>query len=266
MLEKANTMPKNEQEQFLQDTEKDVKQLDVLDAPLIPEGTSQEAGEGEKGKIEDNNKGEENDDGQPRNRRERRLTAKLQAERESSMFLAGKLEARTEAEKALSSEEADYLKGIERIYGTDSPEALLATDLLKKAITGARDDAETRAYDRIKGEREKEQLELRDADKELDSMIDEIEETYDVDLTEAQEKAYFGLLTRMSPKDRDGNVINYADPHAVWEVFQEKLQSRTKDTRAKDMSSRSMTQSGASKESNLNDDVTARFLKEQGII
>lgn len=257
----------NEVEQFLQDTAVDPNKVDVLDQPLVAEDPAKGEGEGKggegTGKKED--EGEEGE-AKPRNRRERRLMTRLEQEKQSSAFLAGKLEARTEASKAVS-EEADYLKAAERIYGTDSPEAQLATDLLKKAITGARDDAETRAYERIKAERQDEIKEQQVADQELDTMLDEIEEEYGVSLTEAQERSFFQLLEKMSPKDRDGKVSQYADANAVWEVFSEKLtKAKTSDTRAKDMSSRSMTQSGASKESNLQDDVAARFLKEQGII
>lgn len=255
----------NEQEQFLQDTEQDAKKVDVLDAPLIPD-ESEKTKEGEVTVEGEGNEKGEKGEVKPRNRRERRLSEALAAERESSSFLAGKLAARTEAQGALS-EEKDYLKQVERIYGTESPEAQLATDLLKKALLGARDDAENRAYERIKGEREKEAEAQVAADSELDDMIDELEDEHGVNLTDSQEKSFFQLLEKMSPKDRDGNVIEYADPSAVWEVFAEKLKGRTaSDTRAKDMSSRSMTASGASKESNLTDDVTARFLKDQGII
>lgn len=259
-------MPKNEQEKFIEDTEVDPNKVDVLEAPLFPE-----AAPAKEGTEEDKEDGQEdgNDDGaekgeKPRNRRERRLMERLAAERESASFLAGKLEARTEAGKAVN-EESDYLKAVERIYGTDTPEAQLATDLLKKAIVGSREDAKNEAIAEMKAERTREVEAQREADKQLDNMIDEIEDEYSVTLTEPQERAFFTLLERMSPKDADGSVTEYADPHAVYEVFQEKLR-KPADTRAKDMSSRSMTQSGSSKESKLQDDVTARFLKEQGII
>lgn len=258
-------MPKNELEQFLEDTNQR-PEVDILEQPLvIPEDPAKGTeGGGDGTTTADDDEGK---DGQPRNRRERRLMAKLQAERESSMFLAGKLEARSEASKALSSEEADYLKGVERIYGTDSPEAQLATDLLKKALVGMASDAEERAYRRMTDDRSKEADQLKEAEQELDNIVDEIEDEYGVTLTGAQETAFFNLLTKMSPK-KNGVVVEYADPHAVWEVFQEKLKARPspETNRAKDLSSRSMVNSGSSKESNLNDDVTARFLKEQGII
>lgn len=256
----------SELEQFLKDTETDVTKVDVLDAPLIPDTSEKTTEEGKEDEGAGDDKSGQGEGAQPRNRRERRMKMQLDAERNASAFLAGKLEARTEAQKSVS-EESDYLKGVERIYGAETPEAQLATELLKKAIVGARDDAENRAYERIKEETRKEADAQRAAESELDQMIEEIEDEHNVTLTEAQQRGYFQLMQKMSPKDADGNVTEYADPDAVWEVFQEKLQKRsTTANPAKDMSSRSMTSSGSSTESKLNDDVHQRFLREQGII
>lgn len=257
----------NEHEQFLKDLGNDQNRgVDILDAPLVPE-TEQVTGAtgvtGTTGQATDDEA--IGDDLKPKNRRERRLMRKLQSERESSIFLAGKLEAREEAKRSVT-EESDYLKAVERIYGTETPEAQLATDLLKKAIVGSREDAKREAIAEMKAERQRELDELRKAEDELDGFIDEIEDTYGVTLNETQEKSFFQLLQKMSPKDRDGKVINFADPHAVWEVFQDKLKSKGTDNRAKVLSNRSMTQSGASKESTLQDDTSARFLRENGII
>lgn len=251
----------NELDKFLEDTNQNPNQVDVLDAPLVAE-PAKETGD-EDGAGDDQG---ESDGLKPRNRRERRLMERLADEKQSAAFLAGKLEATTEARKAVT-EEADYLKAVERIYGTDSPEALVATDLLKKAITGARDDAENRAYDRIKEEQRRERDETQAAETELDTMIEEIEDEYGVTLTAPQEKAFFQLLEKMSPKDRDGNVREYADPHAVFEVFQERFKKPAEsNTRAKDLSSRSMVKSGASTELKTADDPTARYLHENGLI
>lgn len=257
-------MPQNEVEKFLEDTQQDPNKVDVLDMPLVPEEPAKVEGEGAAEGTD--GEGEGDGDLKPRNRRERRLMERLAAERESASFLAGKLEARSEAEKAVSSEEADYLKGIERIYGTDTPEAQLATDLLKKAFVGVHQNAKSEALAEMKAERLREADEMRKADTELDNIVDELEDEYGVTLTKPQQQAYFTLLEKMSPKDKAGEVTEYADPHAVWEVFQEKLKAKPADTRAKDLSSRSMVKSGSSKESNLEQDVHARFLREQGII
>ncbi len=265
----------NEQEQFLSDLGSDQnREVDVLDAPLNgePEKTDDQKSDDQTGvgavaKKDDDDGDFGGDDLKPRTRRERRLMRKLSDERESSIFLAGKLQAREEGARAVT-EESDYLKSIDRIYGTETPEAQIATDLLKKAIIGARDDAKAQAIAELREERQRETEEARKADSQFDDIIDELEDEHNFTFNAAQEKAYFDLLRKMSPKDSNGSVISLADPHAVFDVFQEKLKSAKAGTvnRAKDLSSRSMTQSGASGESTLKDDAAARYLKEIGII
>jgi len=68
----------------------------------------------------------------------------------------------------------------------------------------------------------------------------------------------------MSPKDANGKIAQYADHHAVWEVYQSRVQKP--DTRAKDLASRAMTPSGQSQPSTIQDDATARYLRENGLI
>jgi vacuolar-type H+-ATPase subunit I/STV1 len=241
----------NELEAFLKGTE---EQENLLDTPL----------EVQPEKVEEEEEEQHEEDISPKTRRERRLKEKLEAERQSAIDLANRL-ARLEEARSVRDEDAEYLKGIERIYGTDSPEAQMATELLTKAIVGARDDAERRAYERIQAERQNESQAVQQAESELDSIVDDIEDSYGVELTEAQERSYFELLQKMSPKDREGNVISLADPYAVFEIFSEKLQKGT-DNRAKTLSSRSMVQSGATKDSTLKDDAMERYLVENGII
>lgn len=256
----------NELEQFLGISEDETTtEEDILTQPLSSEPEKDEEEEEEE-TTEEVEEEEEDDELKPKNRRERRLMRKLQEEKDSSIFLAGRLEAQEEAKKLLSNEEADYLEGIKNIYGTESPEAILATELLTKAIVGARDDAENRAYSRIQTERQNETQAVQEAEFELDSIIEDIEDNFDIELTPGQQKAYFELLQKMSPKDQSGEVTSLADPYAVYELFSERLKKPEPDNRAKKLSSRSMTQSGASKDSNINDDVAERYLKESGII
>ena len=254
----------NEQERFLSDIGVEHQQtIDVLNDPFNPQHEEQ-AQQGATG-----TEGEEVGDDiiKPRNRRERRLMSKLRDERESAMFLAGKLEAREEA-NSLITEESDYLKGVEKIYGTDTPESVLATDLLKKAIIGAREDARKAALDDFRSEQSRAFQEKQQLARKLESFIEDIEDSYEVELTDKQEEAFIALLTKMSPKDASGNVSTYADHHTVFEIFQERLKSTAGNgtQRAKEISNRSMVQSGAAKESTLPDDTTARFLAENGII
>lgn len=260
----------NEQQKFLDDVFDDQSnKIDILDQVIGEDGSLPKDAPTDSTDVTeapDPAKDDDEEGVKPRNRRERRLVSKLQEERESSIFMAGKLAAVNEAQKAVT-EESDYLKAIENLYGTSTPEAILATDLLKKAIIGAREDAKRAAVEEIRSEREQEVQEQMAANQELDSIIEDLEDTYDVTLNETHQRSFFQLLHKMSPKDRNGEVIGYADPHAVWEVFQEKAsRNRGTDNRAKNLSARSMVQSGASKESTLQDDSQARFLRDNGII
>lgn len=241
----------NELDQFLSDVSTEESQDPF--APALEEGEQQQEEEPE-----------EQSEFKPKNRRERRLKQKLEAERLSSIQLAEKLDAVLSAKGA--TEEADYLQAIDRIYGTDSPEALAATEILKNALLGLKEDAKRSALEEIRSERQRESSAVAEAEEELESIMDELEDTYGVDLTDTQEQAYFALLQKMSPKDKNGEVVSLADPHAVWEVFADKMSARKPDNRAKELSARSMTQSGATKDSSLQEDAGLRALREMGIL
>lgn len=252
-----------ETEQFLNDLEGN-NGLDVFESPL-------EENEGEV-KTSDGDNSEENQSTEPKykNRRERRLAEALEKERLAGIQMAAKLEAVTEAQKfRAESEPAEYAKAIERIYGTDSPEGREATELLKKALEDVKAVAVKEATEQLREEQRKEREEVQKQEKVLDSMIEEIEDEFNIDLTstasESQRKGFFKMLEKLSPKDDKGNITHYADPIAVWETYQAQ-RTRPADNRAKELSSRSMTQSGASKESKLSDDSATRFLRENGII
>lgn len=248
-----------ELDQFMQDIESDPNETaDILNQSLLPE--EPQAPEVE---IEEDDNDDENDF-KPKNRRERRLLRKLEQERESAIFLAGKLEAQQESKQS-TGEEAAYLKNIERIYGTNSPEAIEATELLKQAFVGLREEAEQSAIQKFRAQQENESNAVAAAEEELDNIIDDLQDRYDVDLTKAQQRSYYTLLQRMSPKDAEGNVTSLADPDAVWEIFQEKMAAKPANP-AKALSSRSMVQNGTSTESNLQDDSALRYLRDSGII
>lgn len=245
-------MPKDETSEFLKEFEPKEEQ-DILHQPLAPE----------KEKVEEEEPVE--DEGGKRNRRERRLAAKYQAERESSIALAAKLESLTEAQRLQrDTEPSEYLKAIEKIYGTDTPEATAATELLKTALRGVEETSTKRALELFREEQRQAQEEVSKEERTLDSFIEQIEDEFDVSLNATQQKGFFQMMEKMSPKDSEGNITAYADPSAVWELYAEKTQK--KDTRAKDLSSRSMTHSGTSKDTTLQSDSTERFLKESGII
>lgn len=250
----------DEQEKFLKDLEpKEDGKLDLFEAPLNGESPEPAEKKEEPEEVPDDIK----------NRRHKRLEAKLQAERESNIQMAARLEAISEAKKfAADSEPNKSLESIDRIYGTDSPEGVAATELLKNALQGVQKKATEDALEIFR----KEQREIAEASRKeeraLDSMLEEIEDEYNVDLTspksEELRKSFFKRLEKLSPKDSDGNILHYADHHAVWEDLSAQIQKKP-ETRAKDLSSRSMVSTVAT-ESKSTSSAGEKWLIENGII
>ena len=241
----------NEQEEFLKDLSQD-NQQDILEQPLTPQP------EPVKEEVK------EEDEESKYNRRERRLQAKLQAERESSIALAARLEALTEAQKFSREQNPITDETIARIYGTNTPEAAEATALLTKALANVETRSTERALEAFRAEQRKQQEAVQAQEKNLDSMVEEIEDEVGVVMDKATQQGFFALLEKLSPKDREGNIINYADHHAVWEEYQSRKQPV--NNRAKDLASRSMIKTGASPTTTVEADSHERFLRENGII
>ncbi len=243
----------SEQDLFLKDLQPDEQPTtDPFEQPLVPEqAPAVEAGEPTPEETQVN-------------RRERRLQAKLQAERESAIALAAKLQALSEAQEAArQNAPSEYLKRVERIYGTDSPEAQAATQLLAEALQGVEERATERALEQFRAEQQAAREQELKAERELDDMVGEIEDTYNVTLDPTTQKTFFQLLEKLSPKDRDGNITAYADPLAVWEELQHRKQPQT---RQKDLATRGLNKTGASPATSLEQNSQERWLRDNGII
>jgi hypothetical protein len=201
-----------------------------------------------------------------RRRRERRLEEKYRAEREANIALNARLQGMSEARKF--SEEVgqdDSIKAVRAIYGDDTPEKKQASDLLESTLRKLQDSAVERALEKLREERGSEDVAVQKEEENLDSMMEGIEDEYGADFSDPNVRnGFLTLLEKASPKDRDGYIVEYADPTTVWELYESRMTRSS--SRAKELASRGMTRSGASKESKIQDDSTLRFLRENGII
>lgn len=254
-------MPTQNEEQSFLDELKQNEQKSAADFFGETEAPTEEENQ-DAGEIDPENAPEE-----VKNRRHKRLEEKLRLQREETLELAARLREKEELDRTKRESEAgEYLKSVEQIYGTDSPEAEKATEILKAALKGVEERATTRALDQFREEQKRRDAEVAEREGELDSMIEEIEDDYGVTFTPEMQKGFFTLLEKMSPKDRQtGQIKEYADHYAVWDVYKDKLK-KPKDSVSKELASRSMTAGGASQKSNLQDDASVRFLRENGII
>ena len=229
--------------------------------------------EGEQPEVEPNEpqiEAPDQDEIKPHNRRERRLLERLQAEREASIQMAARLEALSEVKKA-TEQLPDKIAAIERIYGVDTPETREATAILRDALLEIKEQAKREVLEEYEARSTREQEAVAEAENILDSMLDDLEDEFNVDLTspEAEQERinFYRMLERMSPKDSQGDIVNYADHYAVFEAYQARKTALGTTNPAKELAARGMTDgNGGVSKSNIQTDAIERFLKENGII
>lgn len=247
-------MEKTEQQRFLEELEVGVE--DVFEKPLTEETV-----------VEPEKKEEtaEETEQKAKNRRERRLLEKNQQLREEAIASNARLQALTEAKQIQEgAEPADYLGRVEKIYGNATPEAAAATELLKSALEGLKLSAKQEALQEFDKQRGAEKEATRKEEEALDHILETVEDEHGIDMSGDDRKGFLALLEKLSPKDKDGNIIEYADSDATAELYLSRKEKP--NDRAKELASRSMTRSGSSAPTKIEEDATVRYLKENGII
>lgn len=246
-------MENQTQAEFLKDL--DIKPEDTFEKPLTEETPAKEESEEE--------------GFQAKNRRERRLLEQNQRLREEAIATTARLQGITEAQKLReTTEEADFLKMIDPIYGTDTPEKAEATNLLKKALKGLHEDAIRRGKEESLQEFSSRETKADEAvaqeEQTLDDMLNNIEDDNNIELSDTDRKGFLTLLEKLSPKDKEGNIIEYADASTTYEIYESRKERPS--NRAKELAARGQVRSGQSGASNLEVDSNERFLRENGII
>lgn len=200
------------------------------------------------------------------NREERRAKKALKAEREANIALNERIKVLSEVKKESQSTNVD--EDLIRLYG-DNENGRAAAKITQDLLERTKREAQEEMLVRMREQSEAEQQEVANSEQELDSMLEDLEDEFNVDLTSDTPQAkkarqgFFAALEEVSPK-KNGVVTDYADPIATWKYYQ--AQQKPADTRAKDLSARSMTRSGNAGESKLQASATERFLKDNGII
>jgi len=199
------------------------------------------------------------------NRKNRRLDQRLRDAEILNAQLNERVKVLSEVGKFKQEVGDDDLKEIDTIYGTDTPEHIAAGNILKKALRSREENAVQKALERIQAERGDDVKAQQEEDRTVDEIEERVEDEYGIDMSNTSDRSnYFALMERMSPKDKDGNVKEYADPDAVAETFL-RLKERA-SSRRQELSARSMTRSGQSQPSRIEDDAATRFLRENDLI
>lgn len=144
----------------------------------------------------------------------------------------------------------DIMDSLVEIVGNDTPEKIRAIERFHKSLLTLEEKGAQRALQQLQEQTERAREEDVKAQRELDESFEEIEETYNVDLSSNSANArkmrseFIDYVRKIAPKDREtGEVIAYPDMQAAFEDFQER--TKRPANRAKDLASRGMTRSGS---------------------
>lgn len=141
----------------------------------------------------------------------------------------------------------DVIDSFTTVIGNDTPEKVNALNALAKSLKSFDDRAIRRAEEKIEEIQNRQSEVDRKAEEELDNAFENIEETFDVDLTSQKASKirsdFVTFVERIAPKDRNGDIIDYPDMNSAWETFSEIQKSNTQPSRAKELASRSMSRS-----------------------
>jgi hypothetical protein len=130
--------------------------------------------------------------------------------------------------------------------------------------------AEERAFERLMKSQSEEEEEVQKYESEIESQIEEIEDKFDVDLTSGSKESsrsraeFLNLLSALSPKDKEGNITNYADFEKTFEMYQNSKE-KPDASRNKELASRSNQKSGPISTQKTEDDATKNYLRSIGL-
>lgn len=159
------------------------------------------------------------------------------------------LKDRPSAEQSFKREVEDITlpASFVNLVGNDTPEKVQVLKDLSNYFGGLKGEARKEFLAEMKAQEQAKVDADTKAQEELDNYFDEIEETYNVDLTSKSASAkqlragFIEWVRKIAPKDEHGEVAAFPDLVASFEEFQEK--NKRPASRAKELANRGMTRS-----------------------
>jgi hypothetical protein len=136
-----------------------------------------------------------------------------------------------------------------RIIGNDTPERVQAIKDFKKYLHSLEEKGAERALRQLEESEKAEQEETEKSVQKLEEGFERIEESYGVDLSSGAPLArktrneFIDFIQKISPKDSDGEIIEYPDLEGAFETFQTMSKSSSSTNRAKDLASKGLQKS-----------------------
>lgn len=143
----------------------------------------------------------------------------------------------------------DVIDAFTTVVGNDTPEKVAALNKLGMALNGLDQRASQKAIEQLESIRNEEVQADKEAEDELENAFDNIEESFDVDITsnnpiaKKTRQEFVSFVEKIAPKDRNGDIVDYPDMNSAWETYSEMKKSTATPSRAKDLASRGMRNS-----------------------
>lgn len=184
-----------------------------------------------------------------KDRRHRRLEARLQAERETTIALNERIKTLSEMDK-FSKEAGDIIiPDIAKMFSSDEVGKENALRL-SKIILDSKTQAKEEAIREIEERRVQEIQEQKKYENLIDNELENLEDQYEIDLTSDAPKArkmrreFLELVQELSPKDENGDITGYADFESAFGMYQRtQVKEEKTNTRREEISARSMQRS-----------------------
>lgn len=230
-------MPPNEVEKFFNSLpSEDKKEAEIFQQPNANTPVTE--------------KKEEEDTEGRKNRRHRRLEEALQRERDSNIALNERIKVLAEQENyKRESREGDVDPRLVRVFGDNDVGKEIARNF-SEILSETAEQARSRAIEEIEGRRISEQQEQKEYESLIDSRLESLEDTHNIDLTSDAPKArkarreFLEMVEKLSPKDEEGTITGYADFDATFDQYL-KSQDKPDASRQKELASISMQRSGS---------------------
>jgi hypothetical protein len=171
-------------------------------------------------------------------------------EKEINKRMADIKPAEPTKEKVSQDDEDDYYA---RLIGNDTPEKVAMIREAKLRDQKLLEQAEERAFNRLSRTEQEKMRAEQEAEQELTSAFENIEETFDVDISsnnpiaKKTRQEFVAFVEKIAPKDRNGTIVDYPDMNSAWETFQTIQKSTAQPNRAKELAARSMARSAETK-------------------
>lgn len=185
------------------------------------------------------------------NREARRAKKALQEEREASILMAERLRVLSEEVSELKKFKGETRESVDSdlhkvLFGSqeETPETRATAVNLQKVFERNMQLAKEGAIKELESRSQAGTQEFKRAKDFVDSEFEALEDKYGVDLTSPSKTRddFVDFVEKLSRKDDEGNITEYADFQNAYEVFQT-LQKRD-SSRQRDLGSRGMTRSG----------------------